>query len=106
MPAYKKDSVLAEAVDAARTALDEIAPADQIGEHLGITADGDRLLTHRFFAHRSGYRGWEWFVTLARAPRSKKVTVCEVGMLPGAEALLAPQWVPWSERIAQDEQKD
>lgn len=103
MVTYKKDSVLVEAVNAARTALDEIAPQGQIGAHLGAKADGERLITHRFAANRAGYRGWEWFVTLARAPRSKKVTVCELGMLPGEDALTAPQWVPWSERVTDED---
>ncbi|WP_150461945.1 DUF3027 domain-containing protein [Nesterenkonia ebinurensis] len=105
MPSHKKDAVLAEAVDAARTGLDEFAPAEQIGEHLSTKADGDRLLTHRFAAHRPGYRGWEWYVTLARAPRSKNATVCELGMLPGEDALLAPEWVPWSERVTEDDKE-
>ncbi|WP_300343597.1 DUF3027 domain-containing protein [Nesterenkonia sp.] len=103
MPAYKKDALLAEAVEEARAALIEIAPREQIGEHLRAEAEGDRLVTHRFAASQPGYRGWEWFVTLARAPRSKKVTVCELGLLPGEGALLAPEWVPWSERVTEDE---
>lgn len=104
MAAHRKDTVLAEAAEEARAALAEIAPENQVGEHLGVSADDDRLLTHRFAARRPGYHGWEWFVTLARAPRSKKVTVCELGMLPGKDALLAPEWVPWSERVAAGEQ--
>ncbi|TLP74062.1 DUF3027 domain-containing protein [Nesterenkonia sphaerica] len=104
MASYKKDAVLADAVSVARSALGEVAPADQISQHVGAVADGERLVTHRFAAERPGYRGWEWFVTLARAPRSKKVTVCELGMLPGEDALIAPEWVPWSERLADQEQ--
>jgi hypothetical protein len=46
-----------------------------------------------------GYSGWHWAVTVARAPRSKTVTVDEVVLLPGEGALLAPEWVPWSERL-------
>lgn len=106
MPAYKKDLVLAEAVIDARTALNEIASEEQVGQHLGTKADADRLVTHRFAAQKPGYSGWEWFVTVARAPRSKKVTVCELGMLPGDGALLAPAWVPWAERMAAGELKD
>ncbi|TLP98272.1 DUF3027 domain-containing protein [Nesterenkonia salmonea] len=103
MVSYKKDPALVEAVSVARAAIDEFAPSDQIGEHLGVKVDGERLITHRFAAHRPGYRGWEWFVTLARAPRSKKITVCELGMLPGEDALIAPEWVPWSERITDED---
>ena len=103
MPSFKKDAVLAEAVEVARAALSEITAEEQIGEHLGAAAEGERLTAHRFAAHRPGYQGWEWFVTLARAPRSKKVTVCEVGLLPGENAVLAPEWVPWAERVTDDE---
>lgn len=91
--------MLAAAVDEARAGLLEVAEAAQIGEYVGAEADADRLVTHRFKALRPGYDGWQWYSTLARAPRSKKVTVCEVGLLPSAQSLLAPEWVPWSQRI-------
>lgn len=103
MASYKKDAVLIEAVDAARSALDDIAAANQVGEYLSATTEGERLVTHRFAAQKPGYHGWEWFVTVARAPRSKKVTVCELGLLPGEEALVAPEWIPWSERLSDAE---
>jgi hypothetical protein len=38
-------------------------------------------------------------VTLTRAKRAKDVTVNEVVLLPGAEAIVAPPWVPYKERI-------
>jgi hypothetical protein len=43
--------------------------------------------------------GWRWAVTVARASRSKSVTVDDIVLLPGDEALLAPEWLPWSERL-------
>lgn len=97
------DSVLAEAVETAKHALFDFADDDEVGEYLGATADDERVVTHRFAAQVAGYRGWEFFVTLARAPRSKVVTVCESGMLPGDDALLAPEWVPWRERASEEE---
>jgi hypothetical protein len=65
-----------------------------------VTAEGERLVTHSFATLAKGYRGWRWAVTVARAPRSRTVTVCEVVLLPGADAILAPAWLPWQERIA------
>jgi hypothetical protein len=62
-------------------------------------ADGDRVVTHFFESKDPGYRGWRWAVTVARASRSKTVTLDETVMLPGADSLLAPEWVPWSERL-------
>ncbi|MGM7669570.1 DUF3027 domain-containing protein [Microbacterium sp. A93] len=99
----KLDELLAGAVDQARAALQGLAEDDEIGDHVGTVADDDRLVTHRFTATLAGYGGWEWFVTVARAPRSKTVTVCETGLLPGTDAILAPDWLPWSERVSQEE---
>ncbi len=92
------DAVLAAAVEQARTAALDVGGAS-VGEHLAAVAGGERLVTHAFSASLPGYAGWYWAVTLARAPRSKAATVDEVVLLPGAEALLAPAWVPWHERL-------
>ena len=43
--------------------------------------------------------GWHWAITVSRVPRSRKVTVSEIDLLPGKSALLAPEWVPWEERL-------
>jgi hypothetical protein len=92
------DTVLAAAVEEARRAADDVA-GDPVGQHLGVDDAGERVVTHRFAATLPGYRGWYWAVTLARAPRAKTATVDEVVLLPGPEAVLAPAWVPWSERL-------
>ena len=95
----KLDSVGAEAVDAAREALLALVPAEDVGDHLGQEPEGPKVVTHHFDCTRRGYRGWRWAVTVARAPRQKTVTVDEVVLLPGDEAILAPEWLPWRERI-------
>lgn len=99
----RMDATLAEAVDTARAALEDLAGDAEIGDHVGVVADDERVVTHRFAAKVAGYGGWEFFTTLARAPRSKVVTVCESGMLPGENAILAPEWVPWMERASEEE---
>ena len=38
-------------------------------------------------------------MTVVRAPRSKLVTASETVLLPGPDALLAPAWVPWHDRL-------
>jgi hypothetical protein len=73
--------------------------ADAVGEHLGVEAVGDRVVTHLFACADRAYAGWRWAVTVTRAPRSKLVTVDESVLLPGPEALLAPAWVPWQDRL-------
>ncbi len=92
------DAALAAAVEVARGAALEVG-GPSVGEHLAAVAGADRIVTHAFAATLPGYAGWYWAVTLARAPRSKTATVDEVVLLPGGEALLAPAWVPWHERL-------
>ena len=101
----KLDELLAGAVDTARAALEAEAEEGQVGEHLGVVADDDGLVTHRFVAHLSGYAGWAWYCTLARAPRSKHVTVCESGLQAHEGALIAPPWVPYAERVSEEERE-
>jgi hypothetical protein len=95
------DQTCADAVDLARTSLtsEPGVYADAVGAHLGVEAVADRVVTHLFECLDPAYAGWRWAVTVARAPRSKVVTVDESVMLPGPEALLAPPWVPWHERL-------
>ena len=93
------DRLCAEAVDLARTAAEEAAAPGVVGEHAGHVSEGDRVVTHFFECKELGYRGWRWAVTVARASRAKIVTLDEVVLLPGPDALLAPEWVPWSERL-------
>ncbi|MGV9815308.1 DUF3027 domain-containing protein [Streptomyces cellulosae] len=93
------DRLCAEAVDLARAAAEEAAAPGVVGEHEGMVSEGDRVVTHYFGCRELGYRGWRWAVTVARASRAKIVTVDEVVLLPGPDAVLAPEWVPWSERL-------
>ena len=99
--AKEPDQVCADAVDLARQALVDEAGVSQdaIGDHLGVEAVGDRVVTHFFECADRAYAGWRWAVTVARAPRSKTVTVDESVLLPGPDALLAPAWVPWQDRL-------
>jgi hypothetical protein len=96
--AARLDQVCADAVGVARGAITEVDPTD-IGDHLEAVAEDDRVVTHYFESHLAGYRGWRWAVTVTRVPRSRHVTVCETVLLPGDEAMLAPGWLPWHERL-------
>ncbi len=103
----KPDAFLAAAVDVARAAIEGIAPAEQIGRHLAAKSEGDRLVTHLFESKLPGYGGWQWYAVLTRNSRSKVVTVDELGLLPSEDSILAPEWVPWAERVRPgDEQGD
>jgi hypothetical protein len=95
----KADAVAAAAVDEARAALLEEVDAADVGDHLGREVDGDRVITHLFECRRAGYVGWRWAVTITRASRQKRVTVDEIVLLPGDDAIVAPEWVPYRERL-------
>ncbi|CAM3510331.1 hypothetical protein STSO111631_21905 [Stackebrandtia soli] len=91
------DRVCADAIEPARAAAEETG--DGVGEHLEVLAEDDRVVTHFFDCTLPGYHGWRWAVVVARAPRARTVTICETALLPGPDALTAPQWVPWSQRL-------
>jgi hypothetical protein len=95
----KADAAAVAAADLARAALVEDVGASDVGEHLGHLVEGERVITHLFGCTRKGYAGWRWSVTVARAPRQKVVTVDEIVLIPGDEAIVAPEWVPYRERI-------
>ncbi|WP_420174231.1 DUF3027 domain-containing protein [Luteococcus sp. OSA5] len=95
----KLDAVTAAAVDQAREAAIAQAGDFGVGEHLGTVAEAERVVTHLFECPHRAYQGWRWAVTMVRASRARSATVNEVVLLPGDEALLAPKWVPWSDRI-------
>lgn len=89
------------AVDAAVADLGEADGVGAVGEWIGWTVEDPDTITHDFAATRPGYRGWHWSVTLATVPGDPDapVTVCEVVLLPGDDAVVAPVWLPWRERV-------
>jgi hypothetical protein len=93
------DERLAAAIDVARAAADEAADAGTVGEHLRVVDDGERLVSHHFACLQRGYTGWYWSVSISRAPDSDRITVNDVVMLPGDDAITAPDWTPYRERI-------
>lgn len=95
----RPDKLCADAVELAREAVEAAAGPGRVGEYIEAVADGDRVVTHFFECQEDAYRGWRWAATVARASRAKHVTLDETVLLPGPEALLAPEWVPWSERL-------
>ena len=97
--AIRRDPALLEAIDIARAAATEISRPSSVGEHAGAEMAEKGLAIHRFTCEDPGYQNWEWEVSVARAPRTKVVTVCEVALAPAEGALLAPEWVPWENRL-------
>lgn len=96
-----KDRTLTSAavIEAARRVLSEITELSNVGEHVAARRVAERLVTHLFECSLAGYRGWRWAVTVARPPRGRSATICEMELLPGEDALLAPAWIPWADRL-------
>ncbi|BBZ31789.1 DUF3027 domain-containing protein [Mycolicibacterium confluentis] len=91
-------ALLLGAVDLARAAVEELS-AGSVGEYLGASHEDSTSATHRFLAELTGYRGWQWAVVVAAYPGASHATVSEVVLVPGPTALLAPEWVPWEQRV-------
>ncbi|MBF6211727.1 DUF3027 domain-containing protein [Nocardia puris] len=90
--------VLVEAAGLARRALLDLEPSG-VGDHLGVSAEDESAATHRFAATLPGYRGWQWEVVVAAPPGADRATVSESALLPGPDALVAPDFVPWDQRV-------
>ena len=94
------DERLLSAHDLARAALLEITPASTVGEPAGYTIEDGGVVSLRFYNRLAGYPHWFWTVSVA-VVEGAEPTVLEVELLPGEGALLAPEWVPWAERLAE-----
>lgn len=88
---------LAGAVALARDAAAEVAGNSAVGEHAGIACEAENTATHYFASELAGYRGWQWACVLSEA--EARITIDEISLLPGPDALLAPEWVPWEDRL-------
>ncbi len=82
----------------ARAALLEITAEGDVGELVAAAEEGDGVVTLAFSARMSGYPGWRWTVSLAEVDDADP-TVLEAELLPGDGALVAPEWIPWAQRL-------
>ncbi|MEP6479126.1 MAG: DUF3027 domain-containing protein [Rhodoglobus sp.] len=86
--------------DLARGALLEITPASTVGAFASETDEGDGVVSVLFDSAQPGYPDWKWTVSIAHV-EGQEPTVLEVELMPGEGAMLAPDWVPWSDRLAE-----
>ncbi|OBB05429.1 hypothetical protein A5668_17005 [Mycolicibacterium fortuitum] len=98
-PSQEQEAVLSGAADQARAALIEFSGEGAVGEYLGVIIEDASSATHRFLADLPGYRGWQWAVVVAAYPGADHATISELVLIPGPTALLAPEWVPWEDRV-------
>ena len=83
----------------AHAALLEITPEESIGDFVGSVDEGDGIHTVQFESSLAGYPGWKWTVSISVLD-GLEPNVLETELIPGDGALLAPDWVPWSDRLA------
>jgi hypothetical protein len=84
----------------ALAALHEITTPESIGELEVETIDHDGIATLQYACKLDGYPNWRWNVSLATL-EGEDPTVMEAELLPAEGALVAPEWVPWSVRLAE-----
>ena len=97
------DAATSPAVDVARAALLEITPEANVGALVSEQSEGDGVSTLRFASTMLGYPDWFWTVSVAQLTADdghlEQPTVLEAELLPGEGALIAPDWVPWADRL-------
>ena len=71
-----------------------------IGAFIEVVDEGDGVSTFLFEANKLGYLGWRWSVTIFQADPATEPSLSEVVLIPGTDSLSAPNWIPWSERLA------
>ncbi|MGF2950381.1 DUF3027 domain-containing protein [Microbacterium alcoholitolerans] len=94
------DELASATRELALAALHEITPASTVGPPAGHTVEESGAVSLRFENRLPGYPGWYWTVSIAQVDDAEP-TVLEVELMPGDSALLAPDWVPWAERLAE-----
>jgi len=89
-----------DATDLALSAAVETAgDKSQVGAFISVELDEDSgLANYLFDAKLTGYEGWRWSVTIAKVDDATP-TICDVVMIPGPDALLAPKWIPYADRL-------
>ena len=92
-------SPVLEQKDFAREALIAATSKSKVGNFIEVIEEGDGLASYLFENNQKGYVGWRWSVTIFQAD-SAEPTVSEIVLMPGPDSLVAPDWVPWSERLA------
>lgn len=94
-----KSQVL-EQKDFARNALIQATSKSKVGNFIEVIEEGEGLATYLFENNQKGYVGWRWSISLFQLDKTSPVTVSELLLMPGPDSLVAPDWVPWSERLA------
>lgn len=82
-------------------ALRETTELELIGDFVSEAEIEKNVVEVRFACTLKQYQHWHWVVTLTQADKRSPLTVSEINLLASEDAQLAPQWVPWAERLAE-----
>lgn len=78
----------------------EASSRNAVGFFIESIEEDEGVVTYLFEGNLKGYVGWRWSVSVYQADENSPATISEVLLVPGPESLIAPDWVPWSERLA------
>lgn len=78
----------------------EASSRNAVGFFIESIEEDEGVVTYLFEGKLKGYVGWRWSVSVFQADEKSPATISEVLLVPGPESLVAPDWVPWSERLA------
>jgi len=84
----------------AYTAAVEASTRNAVGFFIESIEEDEGVVTYLFEGKLKGYVGWRWSVSVFQVDENSPATISEVLLVPGPESLIAPDWVPWSERLA------
>jgi len=78
----------------------EASSRHAVGFFIDSLEEDEGVVTYLFEGKLKGYAGWRWSVSVFQPEGDDEATISEVLLVPGPDSLVAPDWVPWSERLA------
>lgn len=93
------DNTLDPQMIAREVAVEVANDPQEVGSFVTSVEIAENVTDFRFACLKLGYEGWQWSVTLFHDVELELWTVNESSLLPTEEALLAPEWVPWKDRL-------
>jgi hypothetical protein len=101
-PAESDSAVIA----AAHAALLEITEEATVGPLLGVDEPEEGVVDVLYSSAMPGYPDWRWTVSVSVLDGADAPSVLELELLPGDGSILAPEWVPWSDRVTDADTMD
>ena len=94
------EKISATLLELAKAAAADFAKPNALGEFVESVEEEPGVTTFMWQSTHPGYLGWRVAAIVAHFGADEPATVSEVLLVPGVDSLVAPDWVPWSERLA------